>query len=381
MLRKKTFEEMLAAALGYLTNHTEITMTSPGSVARALTEANLAEIVTAYNTADLAMRMAYVSSANGFFLDLLGELVGVTRRNDKYAYVRATDRNIRFYVNSGTLGDYIPKSGDPTKCQVPAGTTISSPSGDVVFVVDTAHEAPAAATEIWVSARAQTVGTSSNVGPSVLTTNSLSAEILSENVSAVTTGAEVESDESLRYRIRAAVVVAEGANRTSIMDAAIQVAGVSDVVVREFSQGSGSFELLLIPDGNRVPFEAVLQVRSRLAGVAAFGINFTVREPRYVPFAIDMEIDAPRAADTEKPLLRDLIAGRISRYIGSLRPSEILRVGRLREAALGTSTLISDVHIRSMRISGRPQLIADYTLASDEILIPDPEETSPFQVI
>ena len=108
MLRKKTFEEMLATALGYLENHTEITMTAPGSVARALTEANIAEVVSAYNTADLAMRMAYVSSASGFFLDLIGELVGVVRRNEQYAYVRGSDSNIRFYVNSGSLGDYIP---------------------------------------------------------------------------------------------------------------------------------------------------------------------------------------------------------------------------------------------------------------------------------
>jgi uncharacterized phage protein gp47/JayE len=381
MLRKKTYEEMLATALGYLQNHTEITMVAPGSTARALTEANVAEVVSAYNMADMAMRMAYVSTATGYVLDLLGEMVGIVRRTEQYAYVRGSDRNIRFYVSSGVLGDFIPKSGDPTKCEVPAGTTISSLSGGIVFVTDVAHEAPAAATEIWVSARAQTVGTDANVGPSTLISHSLTDQVQVENVSAVTTGSEVESDESLRYRIRTATVVAEGANRTAIEDAAIQVAGVADVVVQEYSQGAGSFDILLLPDGNRVPFDALLQVRSRLASTVAFGVNFTVREPRYVAFAIDMEIDMPRAPDTEKPLLRDLVAGRIGRYIGSLRPEETLRVGRLREAALGVSTLVSDVHIRSMRIGGRPQLVADYTLANDEILIPDPEETSPFQVI
>lgn len=381
MLKRKSYEEMLATALGYLEGHSPISMTAPGSVARSLVEASLNEVLTAYNTADTAVKMAFVSTASGFFLDLLGEMVGVARRSEEYAYVRATDRNIRFYVNSGSLGDFIPKSGDPSKCMVPAGTRIESASGDIVYVTDANHEGPAAAQELWVTARAQTVGLSANIGPGVLSTHSLSSSVSVENVTAVTTGSETESDEALRHRIRNAVLVAEGANETAIADAAVQVPGVSDVIINEFSSGAGSFELLLLPDGNRVPLESMLQVRSRVEGVAAFGINFVVREPRYVPVAIDIELDMPRVAATEKPLLRDLVAGRMSGYVGSLQPTETLRVGRLREAALGVSRLISDVHIRSMRIGGRPQLIADYKLARDEIFIPDPEETSPFQVI
>lgn len=380
MIKKKSYEDMIARALGYLQSHSPITMTAPGSVARTLTEANIAEIVQAYNTADTAMRMAFVSTASGYFLDLIGELVGVTRRTDSYAYVRGTDRNIRFYVNSGILGDYIPKSGDPTKCQVPAGTRIQTPSGDIVYVTDVDHEAPASATEIYVSARSQTVGIGSNVGSGALNTHSLNSSVLVENIVAITTGQSLENDASLRYRIRNAVLTAQGANRTSIEEAAVQVPGISGVIINEFSAGAGSFEILLLPDGNRIPFDSLLQVRSRVGGVAAFGINFIIREPRYVAFAIDMELSMPRALDTEKALLRSSSAGRISNYIAELRPSETLYIARVREAVLGTSRLISDVHIRSMRIGGKPQLIADYTLARDEIFIPDPDEESPFSI-
>jgi len=381
MLKRKSYEEMLATALGYLEGHSPISMVAPGSVARSLVEASLNEVLTAYNTADAAVRMAFVSTASGFFLDLLGELVGVTRREQGFAYVRSTDRNIRFYVNTGNLGDWIPKSGDATKCSVPAGTRIESAGGTVVYVTDVDHDGPAAAQELWVTARAQTVGTDSNVGPGQLVVHSLASQVMVENITSISTGTELESDEALRYRIRNSILVAEGANETAIVDAAIQVPGVSDVVVNEFSSGAGSFELLLLPDGNRIPLESLLQVSSRVEGVAAYGINFVVREPRYVPFAIDVEIDMPNALDTEKPLIRDLVAGRISGYVGALQPTETLRVGRLREAALGASRSVTDVHVRSMRIAGRPQLIADYPLARDEIFIPDPEETSPFQVV
>lgn len=380
MIKKKSYEELLASALGYLQAHSDISMTAPGSVTRTLVESVVNEIVGVYNTTDTALKMAYVSTSGGFFLDLLGEMVGVTRRTENYAYVRATDRNIRFYVNTGTLGDLIPKSGDPTKCQVPDGTTIESADGNVVFVVDADHEAPASATEIWVTARAQTVGTASNMGTGTLVTHSLADGVLVENVNAITTGQGLEDDETFRFRIRNAVLATQGANRISIEDIVIQVPGVADAIMNEFSMGAGSFEVLLIPDGNRVPTEALLQVRSAVSGAAAYGVDFNIREPRYVPIALDVEIEMPRANDVDKPLLRDLVSGRISTYVGGLRPQETLRVGRIREAALGVSTLITDIHIRSMRIGGRPQLISDYVLAPDEIFIPDPEEDSPFQV-
>ena len=380
MLKKKTYEEMMGQALGYLESHSAITLTSPGSVSRALIGATLNEVITAYNIADTSMRMAFVSSSSGYFLDLLGELVGISRRQQQTAYVRSTDRNIRFYVNSGTLGDYIPKSGDATKCQVPAGTTISTTNGSIIYVTDVNHEAPAQATEIYVTARAQTVGSTSNLASGLLTSHSLSANILVENRASVTTGSELESDNALRYRIRNAVIVSEGANEASILDAAISVPGVSDVIINEFSSGSGSFELLLIPDGNRVPLNSLLQVRSSVQDSAAFGINFDIREPRYVPIAIDVELTFGGAADVEQPLIRELTASRLSAYVGALRPSDTLRISRLRTEGLSISELVVDMHIRSMRIGGRPQLISDYLLGRDEVFIPDPEETSPFQV-
>jgi len=381
MLKKKTYEEMMGQALGYLESHSAITLTAPGSVSRALVSATLNEVLTAYNIADTSMRMSFVSSSSGYFLDLLGELVGISRRQEKTAYIRATDRNIRFYVNSGTLGDYIPKSGDATKCQVPTGTTISTADGSIVYVTDVNHEAPAQATEIYVTARAQTVGANSNLATGLLSTHSLSANISVENKSPVTNGSEIESDNSLRYRIRNAVIVAEGANQSAILEAAISTPGVSDVIINEFSSGSGSFELLLIPDGNRVPLNSLLQVRSRVQDTTAFGINFQVREPRYVPIALDVELSFAGAVDVEKPLIRELVASRISTYVGALRPSETLRISRVRADGMSVSRLITDMYIRSMRIGGKPQLISDYLLGRDEVFIPDPEETSPFSIL
>jgi len=380
MLKKKTYQEMIGQALSYLESHSSITMVAPGSVSRSLVEATLNEVITAYNIADTSMRMAFISSSSGYFLDMIGELVGISRRQQQAAYVRSSDRNIRFYVNSGTLGDYIPKPGDPTRCQIPNATTISTSDGSVTYVTDIVHEAPAQATEIWVTARAQTVGTSSNLGMGLLSTHSLSDSVLVENTTPVTTGSELESDEALRYRIRNAVIVAQGANEAAILDAAISTAGISDVIINEFSSGAGSFELLLLPDGNRVPLNALLQVRSNVQNATAFGINFEVREPRYVPIAMDIELVFAGAVDTQQPLLRDLVASRVSTYVGALRPSSTLRIGRVRADGMSVSRLITDMHIRSMRIGGRPQLISDYLLGRDEVFIPDPEETSPFQV-
>lgn len=381
MIKKKSYEQMISDSMAYLQNHSPISLVAPGSTSRTLVESALNEVFTAYNTADVALKMAFISTATGYFLDLLGEIVGIFRKQDQFAYVRETDRNVRFYVTSGVLGDYIPKSGDPTKCAVPTGTTITTADGNIVYVTDVDHEAPAQATEIWVTARAQDFGNSSNVGAGGLTSHSLNSSVKVENTSAITTGASLEPDDALRYRIQNAVLSAQGANETAVMQAALAVPGVADVIINEFSAGSGSFDLLLIPEGNRVPLDSIFRVRSAVENTAAFGINFGVREPRYVPIAFDIEIVTPRATDVEKPLIRDIAASRIAQYVGDLRPSSSLEIGRVREAILGASRLVSDLHVRSMRVGGRPQLVADYYLAKDEIFIPDPEETQPFKVI
>ena len=381
MIKTRSREEILNAALDFLLRNSEITQLAPGSTARALIEAGALEANKLYGVVNTAMRQVYVSSASGLFLDLLAETVGLRRRPQRAPYVSASDRNVKFYVNSGALGDYIPKPGDATKALIPEGTTIQTADGGVVFQVDADHEVPAGATEAFVTARATTVGADSAVGVGTLIVHDLdSSSVLVTNLDPVTTTEEIESDDELRFRIQNAVSASETGSLTAIQIAALSVAGVSDIIIAPYTQGSGSFEVMVIPLGNRVPTVVLDEVRAAVARVVSFGTTFVVREPEYVPISIDIEVMIPSLASSEANLIKNAVAGAVSSYVASLRPSEKLVTNRLREVVMGTDDRINDMRIHALRIKGRPQLLMSYNLDSDQVFIPDPEETTPFLV-
>ena len=381
MIKVRTREEILNSAIDFLLRNSTITQLAPGSTARALIEATVLEATRLYGIVNTAMAQAYVSTASGLFLDLLAETVGLRRRPERAPYISASDRNIRFYVNSGTLGDYIPKPGDATKALIPEDTTIQTATGSVVFIVDSDHEAPAGATEMYVTARASTVGPDSSVGVGTLTVHDLgSSGVLVTNLDSITTTTEIESDDELRFRIQNAAVASETGTVTSIQLAALSVGGVSDVIINPYTQGSGSFEILIIPIGNRVPVTVLEEVRAEVSRVTPFGITFIIREPEYVPISLDVELMAASVEPNLRGQLRNAAAAAISSYVSSLRPGGQLVINRIREAVLATDGRIDDLRIRALRIKGRSQILSNFRLDGDQVFIPDPDETTPFLV-
>ena len=373
MIRKKNINQIVQRALDYLEQNTDITMLNPGGTARALVDAVAAEMAGLYTILDRSMVQAFVSTASGVFLDLIAEMVGIRRRSEVAAYTSQSDKNVRFYVTSGAIRDYI--------STIPAGTTITSADGSVVFVTDEAYAVPANATQLYVTARAQTVGAQGNIGLGSLVSHNLgNSNVFVENREAITTASGIEDDRSLRQRIKYAVRSAEGSNMVAVRMAALSVPGVSDLIIHPYAMGSGSFEIILIPQGNRVATATLSDVRSAISQTVAFGINFVIREPRYVPVSVSVELVMPEVPDTLKAQHRNLVAGAIQRYVGSLRPGGTIVANRIRQAALSVSNRISDVTIRELRIYGRPMAVGNLKLKPDEIFIPDPDEAEPFRV-
>jgi len=207
-----------------------------------------------------------------------------------------------------------------------------------------------------------------------------STSVFVETRESVQTASGVEDDRSLRFRIKSAVRSAEGSNELAVRLAALGIPGVSDVVINPYSMGSGSFEIILLPQGNRVPVATLADVRSAVAQVISFGVNFQIREPRYVPFSVALELVQATVPDYLQEQTKSQAASAVQQYIGSLGPNSTLVMNRIREVALGVDQRILDIKVREVRIHGRPLVIANYHLKSDEIFIPDPEATEPFSV-
>lgn len=87
---KKTFAELMDAAITRLSANTPITNFAPGSIARGLLEVTNSLLGEFYDVLDFNLAMAFVSHAKGYYLDLIGDLLDCKRRDgesdDNYRY-------------------------------------------------------------------------------------------------------------------------------------------------------------------------------------------------------------------------------------------------------------------------------------------------------
>lgn len=378
MIPKKTTNEMLARGIQGLIQETDVRMVSPGSVAHALLGATYREIEDIYSVLDDTVRNLAFRTATGFWLDLWGDLFGVARRPARAGRILREDQSLRFYVRTGTLAQRLPHPTDGNLGRIPSGTTVTA--GSVVYTVDRDYDFPASARYAFVGASSGDTGAAQGVGARSLTSHSLGIQdVLVENLRAVSTAADQEGDEEYRFRILSHVQSRRGANEAAIRLAALSVPGVADVLRRPHHMGAGSFRLVVIPEGNRVPVEALLEIRSRVENAAAFGIYFDVVEPRYLPIAVTLQLRGARGPVS--PVDKDAVEAQVRRYLGNLRPGETLIINQLRVVALTVTDRVQDVVIQGLEINRAPVLLSNYQLRDDELFVPDDNLANPILVL
>ena len=380
MVRKKTLDQLNRESFEYLARETLVTNLAPGGVARGLVETTNRQIADLYDALEIVSTQVYPSLAQGAFLDLLGELVGVTRRSELSATVVADDQALRFYVESGTLGQYLPHPSDAKLGQIPAATTVTSRDGSIQFTVDTAHDFPVNSREAYVGARTSARGSGGNVGRGDLINHSLGVSaVLVTNVSSITTGRDVEGDEAFRSRISNSVLASQSSNETAVRMATLSIPGVADVRLLPGVAGAGSFRAMLIPVGNRVPVQVLQETRQRIRNIAAYGVRVFVEEPIYVPISLTMKLSLERDA-TRVPILSRVEAA-VRDYVGNIRPSEDFVVNRLRQAAFDASRDVLDASILELCIDQKPMVVTNFTLDDDEVFIPDSLLDDPLRIL
>ena len=83
----RPLDQLISESLEELAANTNITRLSPGSKARSLLEILNTRLEEAYDIFDINLARAFVSSAPGQFLDLIGEIVSVSREGAVSAFV------------------------------------------------------------------------------------------------------------------------------------------------------------------------------------------------------------------------------------------------------------------------------------------------------
>lgn len=375
MLFKKSYGDLVKEALGYIVNGTDITNTNVGGITRSLIEIINKNISDYYDVLDINMAMCFVSSSQGYYLDLIGGLFSLTRTPASQASSGATQQSQKFYVVSGVLFDYIPSG------VIPAGTTVSTSDGLIVYTVTSNTNFAAAATEVYVPITSVGYGNQYNVPAGVLTSNSLGlADVFTTNNTAIVNGSSTESDGNFKYRIMNATLSAERANSASVKLAALSVNGVANVIVRPYARGIGSYDVIVIPTSGIANASLILSVQTAIEAVQAVGMKGTAIAPTIVPVNISVTLIFTRDATSfEQRSAKSLVKSSIERYMINIPLGGTFILNELRQQIMDVSPKIKDHIISCYMFREEPVFLGNVNIYWDEVFYPNP--SSPEAII
>lgn len=376
-LLKKTRDEVIAEAVRSLQEAGVVSNLNAGGVARSLVEIIGQKIGEVYDALGINMAMRFPTTAVGVYLDLIAESYGISRRQSTQATVDAGDNILKFYVSSGRLATVI-----PTKF-IPRDTKITSADGSIEYTVTEDTYFDDTARQVWVSAIATTAGLQSNVGPGVLTVHDLGVgSVFVTNVEEITSGLDIERDQDLRQRLVSAQTALAQANPTAVRLAVSSLNNVADVRVREFSAGTGTVDILIIPRSAVLGISTIREARQALDRVRASGVRVTIREPEYIPVSTDIQLIFQNStSDAEKSRIIETAQRSLVDYLDDIRLGGTLVINELRQRVMQSSEQIFDMRIHCLNINRRPQLLVNYRLADDELFVLDPRSTNPVNII
>lgn len=399
ILFEKSFERLQGETLNELISQTNITRTSPGGKARNLLRVINRKLNRAYQEFDINLLRGFLPFAEGQFLDYFGDMLGVPRAPAVRATAAAASKLIRFYVETGSFGD-INSNAD---IFIPSGTLISTSPNNAgtVYRVSTGVFLERSLAEQYISVEASEDGSTANVGQGTLVyhdfTNYSAAEgLLVTNDGLIDNGASIENDTNYRFRLSNQVLASEKANQTAIRLAVLSVPGVSDILLRPYARGIGSFDILIQAVIPNTPQPLIDACQEAIERIESHGVSGLAKSPLLT--GVTFQVSVTWRADTTQDVrdqLRASIQAALQDYINNLDigqgffvneaiervmavDSRILNIGTAQQAfdeiALYTETKLRDNKIRQT-------LLDDYQPSAEERVIIEPSVDTPIVVL
>lgn len=367
---RKTKAEILREALRKLEKTTPISATSPGSVARAFTEAITNEISDYYDALDFQVAQSVISSAAGRALDLIGELYSVKRRT--ISQIIAIDRKVGafyFYIDSATILDVI----------IPIGTEIYTASDSFVgrqlrYKTTNATTISVGQTRSFASIVPDFSDAIFTAAPNTLVIHGATSPpgvlIKCTNPKAIPAQEGFESDDNYRVRIIKAIRVAAGGTMDAVRFTALAIPGVRDVRIQEVPYGLGSFRLIVTPEDVTFTSTGGIQLRAALEEVRPVGMRMFVIQPSLLGVDIRATAIVKKTTKTNRETLSRGVNIAAKRYLNSLLAGDVLVYNKLIQYMLDSSSDIIDVQLTRYAPNGVESLRRNYTPKEDEILVP-----------
>lgn len=193
-----------------ITARTDITNFDKDSKVRALSDTLTKELIDIRNQSIQAFQANQLSNSRGDNLDQFGNSRGVPRNINTFCQVLEEERNLALYVESGTFGDI----NSANSILIEEGTIIySTPNNNelgatINYRTLKSYTLDATASLQYISARAETSGSVSNVGQGVLRnhqftnySDSINGTLKVINFYPILNGQQSERDDQYRFRI------------------------------------------------------------------------------------------------------------------------------------------------------------------------------------
>lgn len=374
---KKQKADILREALRKLETQTPISAVSPGSVARAFTEAITTELADYYDALDFQVSQSVISTASGRALDLMGDLYDIKRRT--VSDIATIDKKMGafyFYIDSPAPNDIV----------IPRGTEIYTATDSFVgrqlkFSLEADAVIRAGQKRVFASitpdfgdamftASANTLVVHSFVSPPGILVKCI-------NPKAISAQPGYEDDENYRLRIIKSIRVAAGGTNDAIRFAALGIPGVRDVRIQETVYGLGSFRLLVTPEDIDFAVTSASQLLEAVNSVRPTGVRMFLAQPDLQRMDVSVTVitrNLPTGTNREV-LIRRITLG-IKRYLNSLLAGDTLIYNRLVQTILDVSPEILDVQFTRYAPNGVESLRRNFQPAAEEMLIPGRIEVS-----
>lgn len=285
-------------------NRTNVNSFGVDSKARNISELFGEELVSSRDEAIAALNSQQIRSARGENLDRIGDRMGLPRYSETFAFSERIEQNFAFYTTGGTFGSI----NGGVDIVIPTGTELFSRPNEnelnttIRYVTTTENTLPAGESLAYVSVRATSSGSRSNIGSGVIQAHGFTGYVDSANDSlkavnfySVLNGRERERDEQYRFRLLRRYDKYVSSNESKNRLEALDVPGVLDIRVIPGYYGIGTSAVVVLGADNQSNGQLISAVQSRIDRYKAIGLNAIATPAVEVQFDLELKLKATRS--------------------------------------------------------------------------------------
>lgn len=166
-----------------------------------------------------------------------------------------------------------------------------------------------------------------------------------------------ETDDNFRYRIVNQCLTLATSNETAVRLTALTVDGVTNVILKPYSMGAGSFTVIVLSDEDVTSSKILEKVKRALLDVHGYGIRYNVVSPTLTYISIKQKLYLnENLSDIEKQEIRYDVQLALTKYLSNLSIGEDIVIDKITQTIMNVSENILQESNIAFYINGEKAL-------------------------